>query len=68
MFYVEIILEPTGTVKDVKINHQADPQAVNVRFYFKNGSCIFYFFLKNPCCIILCPYYYFLLYRPVQNW
>ncbi|KAG8199086.1 hypothetical protein JTE90_016223 [Oedothorax gibbosus] len=29
MFYVEIILEPTGTVKDVKINHQADAQAVN---------------------------------------
>ncbi|GFQ91407.1 mediator of RNA polymerase II transcription subunit 1 [Trichonephila clavata] len=28
MFYVEIILEPTGAVKDVKINHQADPAVI----------------------------------------
>ncbi|CAL1266024.1 unnamed protein product [Larinioides sclopetarius] len=28
MFYVEIILEPTGAVKDVKINHQADPTVI----------------------------------------
>lgn len=32
MFYVEIILEPTGTVKDVKINHQADPTITVVSF------------------------------------
>ncbi|GIY48617.1 hypothetical protein CEXT_536511 [Caerostris extrusa] len=28
MFYVEIILESTGAVKDVKINHQADPTVI----------------------------------------
>ncbi|GFY64159.1 mediator of RNA polymerase II transcription subunit 1 [Trichonephila inaurata madagascariensis] len=28
MFYVEIILEPTGAVKDVKINHQADSAVI----------------------------------------
>lgn len=29
MFYVEVVMEPTGTITDVKIAHQDDP-VVNI--------------------------------------
>ena len=31
MFYVEVLLEPTGAIKDVKIHHEgkSDPQVTN---------------------------------------
>lgn len=41
MFYVEIVLETTGAIKDVKIAHQEDPVVIIIIIMFYKKLYLF---------------------------